>query len=411
MKIIVDATSTQDQLMNRGPGRYANEIVSNMVKQSVKEGRDDIYYLLLFNSPTTLQPVISEYSENVRSINIGKRRLSGKFNDIWWWFQYKPAIRKLIKTESPDLYFCSYFWRNFPIKKIPTVVMIHDFTYAITGRYSLAQKFLDWIRKWQYHKTLNKLEKVDGVLTNSKNTARDLLKYVTLDKEKIKTIYLGISDWVKKVRPRKKVLQKYLPDEVIDRGYVFYEAGADPIKNPRGLVRAYSELLKIYEKNNKDDFPFLVMGGKCFTSSEVKNTELDLLTNLIVELNLQDKIFFTGYYEDEDLDDLISASRCFMHLSLYEGFGISALQAMKAGAPLVASKMPCYSEVLGDGAILVDPENPSKVAKVTYELLNNPAKSRALSNRGVMWAKKYTWERTAKETYKYFVSIVRRSEK
>ncbi|MFH1547414.1 MAG: hypothetical protein ABIC57_02920, partial [bacterium] len=107
-----------------------------MVKQSEKEGRKDIFYLLTFNSPTTLQPIISECCDNVRSINIGKRRLSDKFNDIWWTTQYMPAIRKLIKEEKPDLYFCPYFWRNYPIRNIPTVVMIHDLTFALQNKYS-----------------------------------------------------------------------------------------------------------------------------------------------------------------------------------------------------------------------------------------------------------------------------------
>lgn len=409
MKIIIDATSTQDQSMNRGPGRYTEEVVKNMVKQSLKEGRNDTFYLLLFNSPTTLQPIITECCDNVRSINIGKKRLSDKFNDVWWMFQFKPAIRKLLKEEEPDLYFCPYFWRNFPTKKIPTVVMIHDLTFPLQNKYSMAPRWMDWIRKFQYHKTLNQIRKVEGVLVNSNNTKEDLLKFVEVQPEKINTVYLGISDWVKKVRPRKKVLQKYLTDEVIERGYVFYESGANPSKNIEGLIKSYSELINIYEKKDRKDFPYLVIAGSSFT--EKSDPYINQISNLIEDLSLQDKIFFTGYFENEDLSDLISSSELGINLSYYEGFGFGPLQIMKAGIPLIASNVSCYPEVLDGGAELIDPDAHKKIAEKAYEILNNRNKSQELAKRGMEHAKKYIWEKTAKETYEYFVEIIKNSKK
>lgn len=410
MKIIIDATSTQDQFMNRGPGRYAEEVISKMIRQSVKEGRNDTFYLLLFNAPTKIQPVITECCDNVKSINIGKKRLSDKFNDIWWNLQYKPAIRKLIKEEKPDLYFCPYFWRNFPTKGIPTVVMIHDLTFPLQGKYSMAPKYLDWIRKWQYHKTLNKLTKVDAVLTNSNNTTEDLLKFVNLDTEKIRTIHLGISEWVKKVRPRKKILREYLTDEVIDQGYIFYDSGANPSKNITGMIRSYGEILKLYEKNENDKWPYMVIAGKSYTNEVANNPYLKQIADVIEELGLQDKVHFTGYFEDEHLSDLYGGGSLVMNLSFFEGFGFSALQTMRAGLPLIASNTSCYPEVLGNGAILMDPNNHSKIGKEAYELLNNKRKLNALGRKGLEWSKKYTWKNTAKETYEFLQEIVNKSK-
>ncbi|MFH1547098.1 MAG: glycosyltransferase, partial [bacterium] len=226
--------------------------------------------------------------------------------------------------------------------------------------------------------------------------------------DKIKTIHLGISEWVKKVRPRKKVLQKYLPDKVIERGYIFYESGVNPSKNITGLIKSYRELLDIYTKNDRDDYPYLVFAGKSFT--EKSDPYLNEISNLIETLSLQDKVYFTGYFEDEDLDDLICGGTLGINLSFYEGFGFGPLQVMKAGLPLIASNTSCYPEALGDGAKLVDPGDPKKVAKEAYSLLTHKKSLRSLAQKGIEQARQYTWENTAKETYNYFVDIVSKFE-
>jgi glycosyltransferase involved in cell wall biosynthesis len=220
---------------------------------------------------------------------------------------------------------------------------------------------------------------------------------------------LGVSDWVKKVRPRKKVLQKYLPSKVVGRGYIFYDSGANPSKNIEGLIKSYSEILQIYESKKNSNYPYLVIAGRSFT--ENTDSYITKISKLIEDLSLQDKIFFTGYFEDEDLSDLICGSKLGINLSFYEGFGFGALQVMKAGIPLIASNTSCYPEVLGDGAKLVDPDNHKKVAQIAYSLLSDKRRSMSLAKKGVEQAKKYTWDKTAKETYEYFGDIIKENKK
>ncbi|MBN1617759.1 glycosyltransferase family 4 protein [Candidatus Dojkabacteria bacterium] len=411
MKIIIDATTTQDQFANRGIGRYTNEVVSRMIEYSSQQGMGDTFYLLLFKSPTTLTPVLKKYSEIIKTIDLGPLRISGFLNDLWWNLQIKPKIKRLIREEHPDVYFCPYFWRNFPVKKISTVVAIHDLAFPILNRYSLRPHIFDLIRKFQYHSTLNRVSKVAGVITDSENTKNDLLKYVkAVNRDKVFPIHLGISDEFHKIEVDEDVILKYLPKNVLDQGYIIYYGGVEVNKNVENIVRAYSMLVSNWKsksnEENKSKLPYLVLAGGDFTKLDMRHKALAQVRYLIEELNLQEYVYFTGFFEDEDLNDLLSAAKLMVHISLYEGFGFAALEAMKCRVPVVASDKSFYQEVLGDGALLVDPQNPDLIAQAFSRVLSDEEVAKKLSELGGKKADSYTWDKTSQKTYDLFRSFV-----
>jgi glycosyltransferase involved in cell wall biosynthesis len=404
MKILIDATSTQDQFASRGIGKFTHEVVSRMIKESKEQNRDDIFYLLTFNAPTSLEHTINENPEIVRTINIGKLRYSDKFNFVWWRTQYLPQIKKIIEEDSPDIYFCPYFWRHAPYKHIPTFTAIHDLAFPILGRYSTAPKYLDWIRKFQYHRALNKVKRAAGVITNSKNTKKDLLKYVDMKPSKVHTVYLGIDENIREVEPDNEILMKYLPLDVIERGYILYYGGVEPNKNVKQLVLSYKRFKTLWEKRGIDmeKLPYLVLAGGDFTKLDMSNNVLADIRYCIDEENLRDYVYFTGYFEDEHINDLLSGSYLFMHLSKYEGFGLAALEAMKTGRPVIASDRSCYGEILSSGAELVDPANEKAVAEEMFEILTDEEKYIELSEKARERAEYFSWDKTADDVYQIF---------
>jgi glycosyltransferase involved in cell wall biosynthesis len=412
MKILIDATSTQDQFANRGIGRFTHEVISRMIHQSAQDQRDDVFYLLTFNAPTTLADSIKEYPQKVRTINIGKLRYSDKFNLLWWKTQYLPEIKRLLEEEVPDVYFCPYFWRHAPYNLMPTFTVIHDLAFPILGKYSTAPKYLDWIRKFQYHSALDKVSKAAGVITNSKNTKKDLLKYVDMKPGKVHPVYLGISDDIHEVEPDNEVLMKYLPVDVINRGYILYYAGVEPNKNVEQLIVSYKELVRMWERRNLDPkkLPYLVLAGGDFTKLDMSNPVLADIRYTIDEENLVDRVYFTGFFEDDDINDLLSEAAIFSHLSLYEGFGLAPLEAMKCGTPVVASDRSCYPEVLGQAAILVDPDKKEKVAQAMFDILTDDDKAEQLSKKVKKHAAQFNWDDTAKEIYRLFGKNLDKSE-
>jgi glycosyltransferase involved in cell wall biosynthesis len=105
-----------------------------------------------------------------------------------------------------------------------------------------------------------------------------------------------------------------------------------------------------------------------------------------------------GYVADNDLQELYAQSAVFLFPTLYEGFGLPALEAMAAGLPVVGSHTSSIPEVVGDAGVLFDPLSIEAGAKAVLSVLDDDAAQRSLSVAGVERARRFTWEHTGKAT-------------
>jgi glycosyltransferase involved in cell wall biosynthesis len=110
----------------------------------------------------------------------------------------------------------------------------------------------------------------------------------------------------------------------------------------------------------------------------------------------------TGYVPDEDLPALYSGARCFAYPSIFEGFGLPPLEAMKCGVPVVAGNRTSLVEVVGDAGILVDPLDAEAIAAGLTQVLSNDALRRELSVRGLARSSSFNWHETAKRTLEVY---------
>src|SRR5690606_32858313 len=106
----------------------------------------------------------------------------------------------------------------------------------------------------------------------------------------------------------------------------------------------------------------------------------------------------TGYVRDDDLAALYTGARALVFPSLYEGFGLPALEAMACGTPVIASMTSSLPEVMGDAGVLVDPERTEDIARGIRQVLDNPGLVQELRSRGLERAQQFTWERAAAVT-------------
>jgi len=115
-----------------------------------------------------------------------------------------------------------------------------------------------------------------------------------------------------------------------------------------------------------------------------------------------DWVRFAGYVPDADLPALYAAARVFAYPSLYEGFGIPPLEAMACGTPVVASTAGALPEVLGDAALLVDPYNEDALAQAIRAAAEDQG---TLRRRGLERASRFSWRRTAEETWRVYEDV------
>jgi glycosyltransferase involved in cell wall biosynthesis len=119
--------------------------------------------------------------------------------------------------------------------------------------------------------------------------------------------------------------------------------------------------------------------------------------------NLPDLPFVraVGYVTDAELRALYEHAAVFVYPSLYEGFGIPAIEAMACGCPVIASNAASVPEVCGDAALYVSPHDPAALAVSIERLMNDPAERERLSDAGKRWVQRYTWDESARLNASY----------
>ena len=122
------------------------------------------------------------------------------------------------------------------------------------------------------------------------------------------------------------------------------------------------------------------------------------LRRQISQLGLGDDIVLTGHVPRDHLPSLYSAVTCFLWPSLYEGFGLPALEAMACGTPVVSSNRTAMPEVLAGAAILVDPCQPHAIASALKLVLSNEQLRQRLRQAGLRRAAQFSWQQTARQT-------------
>lgn len=298
-------------------------------------------------------------------------------------FRDKPKLDELILSqpgrsgEKIDI-----FWLPDP-----RPVVLSDGCKLVTTIHDLSltrfPKFFSYkTRLW--HRLLNSksiASKADRIMAVSQFTAGELDKYWGVSKDKITVTHLGVSKDMNPVTDKTKLVEvrkKYnLPKE-----FILSLSTLEPRKNLRTLIKAFVGLKK--ESNLAHS---LVLAGR-----------LDKKIFASPKLPTADGILPTGFIDESDKAALISAADVFCFPSLYEGFGLPALEALACGTPLLASDIPALREVVGDAATFVSPNDIAGWKKAIFEACNLQPESR----RSV---RELTWEKTAMKILEIFQDV------
>ena len=288
------------------------------------------------------------------------------------------------KIEDKDFYFS-------PVSPVPRVVkqakhiksavMLHDTIPLIFSEYMPKRLkgnywFIDLIKS---------LSKDEIYFANSKCTKDDFLKYCPeLTEEQITVVYLAANDNFRPMDDTSLAELKTKYNIPKDGKYIFSLCTMDPRKNLIFAVKNFVEFIKRY---NIQDMYF-VLGGAAWHSFIHKIEEE------IGDLGeYKDKIIKAGYVDDCDLPVLFSNAFCFVYPSLYEGFGLPVLEAMKCGAPVITSNVSSIPEIIGDAGIQIDPKNNEEFIQAINKFYTDESFKAECSQRALERAQEFSWER------------------
>lgn len=166
-------------------------------------------------------------------------------------------------------------------------------------------------------------------------------------------------------------------------------------KNLINLIRAVAQL----------DNAKLILVGKAFLNKNLP--EVTEINEMIVKLDLTNRVEMTGYVSDQEKTNLLLSAGVYCQPSIYEGFGLSVLEAMAMGVPVVCGHNSALPEVSGDAAIYANVLDPTDLASKLRKVLEMKADERKrIVLMGFKQAGKFSWDKTAKETYEVYKNIL-----
>ena len=167
-----------------------------------------------------------------------------------------------------------------------------------------------------------------------------------------------------------------------DKSYVLSVSTLEPRKNFDRLLAAYLKLPDVLRRL----MPLVIVGGKGWG----KVLERPDATRAIAAGQLR----MLGHVTDEILVALTARCAAFAYVSLYEGFGLPVVEAMAAGAPVLASATTATGETAGDSALLVDPMDVDAIRNGLHQMLTEPDYRAALAEASLRRAAQFSWSRT-----------------
>lgn len=286
------------------------------------------------------------------------------------------------------------FFLTLPIfSKNKTVVTVHDLTPLV-----FPNNFKSGLRgslKWQIQKLA--LRTADAIITDSESSKKDIIKYASINEDKIKVVYLAAGEEFKQIQNSEFRTQNLRKKYNLPEKFALYVGDATWNKNLPRLIAAASKI----------DVP-LVMAGKALVDENIDinnpwNKDL-VRTQKLAKGNKN--IFRLGFVPSGDLVALYNSATLFVMPSIYEGFGLPILEAMNCGCPVVASKWGSLTEVVGSAGKYVDPYDIGSIAQGIKEVFSDSSLQKKLSQKGTIQAKKFTWKKTADETMRVYKSVM-----
>lgn len=290
-------------------------------------------------------------------------------------------------------YFDPFFLTLPVLKSAKTVVTIHDlipivfskhFPVGIKGRI-----------KWEIQKFL--LSRVDAIITDSESSCTDINVFTKKPQKDIYVVYLAAADSFKQItlseKIKKSIRKKYkLPNE-----FVLYVGDVTWNKNLPGLLRAVEKV----------NIP-LAMVGKSLMQ---ENVDLSNKWNLdLIEVRTlaskSNKVLMLGFVLEEELMLLYNLATLCVLPSFYEGFGLTILEAMSSGCPVVTTRQGSIPEVAGNAAKYINPFSVDDMVDGIVNLFTSKSEQKRYTDLGLKQSKKFSWKKTAEETLSIYKKIL-----
>jgi glycosyltransferase involved in cell wall biosynthesis len=271
-------------------------------------------------------------------------------------------------------------YRAWPLAFSPSVTFIYDvsfLSYPETQGVRNRRFLTAWVPHW--------IRRSTKIACVSHNAATELTELLKVPEDKLVYVPCGVDPAVFHERSQAEV-NELARRHNLPKDYILYLGNIEPRKNLVKLIRAYRGL----PSEIKSRHPLVLVGGGGWQNDEI-HAEIKA-ARAAGERVVQP----AGYVKDDELPALYSGAAMLAHPAIYEGFGLTPLQAMACGTPVMAGDNSSMPEVVGDAALLVDVASEKQMTSTMAAILTDAAVRRRLQQAGPKRALHYTWQASAK---------------
>ena len=299
----------------------------------------------------------------------------------------------VLRRERPDVYHAPHYVLP-PAIRCRSVVTIHDCIHLLFPQYlpnRMAFRYARFVMG-------SAIRNSSIVFTVSEASRADILRfYPSTDPAKVHVVPNAI-DAELLVDPgeaeRDRVRERYQ----IRGRFVLFAGNVKPHKNLERLIRAFA---RVRCQEGNEDLRLVLIGDDVSRYASLRRTA--------DEAGVRQEVRFFGFVPHETLAALYRMATVFAFPSLYEGFGLPPLEAMACGTPVVTSRISSLPEVVGDGALLVDPYNEDDIAQGIARLLDDQDLRARLVERGLERAASYSWARSVRQIHAGYLKALGRT--
>lgn len=310
-------------------------------------------------------------------------KLGGRLTPLAWHYLDRPALEHLIGGAVDVVHAVSLGYAIATRK--PYVVTVHDLGPLTHPEYFTNTK------PWIMERSLRQAEaRADAIVCVSQSTADEVEGYLGGHvANRIRVIKEGVS--AEFFAPSDAACLKGLKLPLDDVPVILTAGKISPRKNVQGVIRA----MKLVA--DKIDHHLVLVGGAGWETEAVLK-ELD-------DGSLRARVHLLDYVTDEQLRALYRRASLYIHPSLYEGFGLTVLEAMASGVPVITSNTSSLPEVAGDAGLLVDPSEDGQIADAIYAICTDTSLKDAKIKQGLARARLFSWDACAAQLRDVFVDV------
>jgi glycosyltransferase involved in cell wall biosynthesis len=307
------------------------------------------------------------------------------------------GFRRLVRRYGCDLVHVPHMLGIPQMVPCPYVVTAHDvldYMYR-AGQGGGLGRYL------HFHLTRRALSRAARILAVSNFTKSDVQRLFGIDGSRIQVVYNAIDERFRQGHATDADRQFIAERYQVNYPFLLYAGRISPHKNLIRLIEAFSALKTELAKDGKfEDLRLIIIGDELSKHPDLRRT--------VIKSGVQNDVRFLGFVPIDVLRIFYDAAKVFVFPSLYEGFGLPPLEAMAHGTPVVTSNTSSLPEVVGNAAVLVNPENVFEIRRALHRVLLDQALRERLKQRGYEQVERYSWEASVQRILQIYAEVAAR---